>query len=147
MAVSGAVAAVLGGAALTRWPLRRVTVEGRSMEPTLLPGDRVLTVPVIRPVVGDIVAVADPRQPERLIVKRVAAVSDLAVDVRGDAGSSTDSRVFGPVPRSSIRGRLVYRYSPSERSGRLGRGPAPLSRRARSRFSGSRLGARPTPRR
>jgi hypothetical protein len=43
--------------------------------------------------------------------------------VAGDAREhSTDSRAFGPVPRSSIVGRAVYRYAPV---GRSGRGPWP----------------------
>jgi signal peptidase I len=53
-------------------------------------------------------------------VKRVADLDGDAVVVHGDnADASTDSRTFGPVPRSSILGRAVYRYAPAGRAGRL----------------------------
>ncbi len=107
---------------------RRVEVAGGSMEPTFRAGDRlvVLARPVggpAWPAVGDVVAVADPRDPSRVLVKRVAAVDRAAgaLDVRGDdPGASTDSRHFGPVPLASVVGRAVYRYAPPGRTG-----PAP----------------------
>ena len=70
-------------------------------------------------------AVVDPRYPERILVKRIAAVdrTTTTVDVRGDdPGASTDSRDFGPVPLASVIGRAVYRYAPV---GRTGPGPWP----------------------
>jgi len=109
-------------------PLRRLRVTGESMVPTLLPGDRVLVagglgplrVP-IRP--GDLVAVTDPRQPDRVVVKRVAAVASGRVEVRGDnEAASTDSRHFGPVDAATVVGRVIYRYHPEDRRGRLGPG-------------------------
>jgi type IV secretory pathway protease TraF len=33
---------------------------------------------------------------------------------------STDSRMFGAVARSAIVGRVVYRYAPAARAGRVG---------------------------
>jgi signal peptidase I len=117
---------------------RRVSVEGPSMEPSLRGGDRLLVLRRPRPTAGDIVALEDPgtgtgtgtvaplerprqtRRPPRLIVKRVVSVAGDTVVVWGDnLASSTDSRVFGPVDRSAIVGRAVYRYFPPERSGRL----------------------------
>ncbi len=108
--------------------LRRVEVAGESMAPTFVPGDRLIVFapPFGRPPlppVDSVVAMVDPRDPSRTLVKRVAAV-DRAMgrfDVRGDnPGASTDSRAFGPVPRSSLVGRVVYRYAPA---GRTGPGP------------------------
>jgi nickel-type superoxide dismutase maturation protease len=107
--------------------VRRVQVAGGSMAPTLLEGDRLLVVDPpwgVRPAPGDVVAVADPRDPGRLLVKRIAVVdrSRGTVEVRGDApDASTDSRTFGPVPLASVAGRAVYRYGPVGRSGPLGR--------------------------
>ena len=102
---------------------RRLVVEGDSMRPTLLAGDRVVAVGWGRVRVGDLVAVRDPRQPERVLVKRVVAVRASELDVRGDdPDHSTDSRHFGPVPRKLVLGRVVYRYAPPERAGRLRRG-------------------------
>jgi nickel-type superoxide dismutase maturation protease len=107
-----------------RWVARRVTVAGASMEPALSPGDRLLFFPPLsrlRP--GDIVAVPDPRQPARLLVKRVTSLDGRFVSVEGDnPDESTDSRVFGPVERRAILGRAVYRYAPAGRVGPVGSG-------------------------
>jgi len=120
------VIAVIGGLGRS---VRRVEVVGRSMAPTFLPGDRLVV--LTRPFaprswpVGTVVAVVDPRDPSRTLVKRVAAVDRTTgrLDVRGDdPGASTDSRAFGPVPSSSVVGRVVYRYAPA---GRTGPGPWP----------------------
>jgi nickel-type superoxide dismutase maturation protease len=96
--------------------LRLVVVEGTSMAPGLLPGDRLLVL-ALRARPGDVVALRDPRD-GRVIVKRVAAVEGDAVTVLGDdADRSTDSRTFGPVARSALLGRAVYRYAPADRVG------------------------------
>ena len=116
-----ALAAVAGVVALG-WRGRRVVVHGASMSPTLEPGDRLLLAPAWRPRTGQLVAVRDPRDPSRLLVKRVAAVDrrNQRVTVVGDnPGASTDSRVFGPVARRAVVGRVVYRYAPPGRAGRV----------------------------
>ena len=91
------------------------------MRPALEPGDRLLLVRrrTYRP--GTVVAVRDPRD-GRLLVKRVAAVTaDGRLVVAGDdPAASTDSRTFGPVPHSSVRGQAVHRYAPPGRAGRTG---------------------------
>lgn len=100
--------------------VRRVVVEGSSMEPGLVCGDRLLVVRTRSPRVGDIVALADPRRPSRLLIKRVVGRRADEFVVEGDnPQASTDSRLFGPVPWAAIRGRAVYRYAPVGRSGRL----------------------------
>jgi len=99
---------------------RRVAVEGPSMEPTLRSGDRLLLLRRSSPRLGDIVAVADPRSGRRLLLKRVVSVAGDELAVEGDNPSrSTDSRVFGPVHRRDVRGRVVYRYFPPGRAGLL----------------------------
>ena len=70
--------------------VHRVEVDGESMAPTLLDGDRlvVLPRPCGAPVPtggGDVVAVPDPRDPVRMLVKRVASV-DRVVGHRGGPG-------------------------------------------------------------
>jgi nickel-type superoxide dismutase maturation protease len=114
----------------------RVTVVGDSMSPELVPGDRLL-VRRLRPHIcpartrtrrrsvavkpGDIVVAKDPRDPSRVLVKRVARLQGREVWLAGDnPGKSTDSRDFGPVLLSDVAGRAVYRYSPPARAGRLG---------------------------
>ena len=96
------------------------------MLPTLLPGDRVLVwrgVGPLRPPirVGDLVAVADPRDAERIMVKRVVDRAGTGFVVEGDNGAaSTDSRHFGPVAPAAVQGRVVYCYHPEARRGRPG---------------------------
>ena len=92
--------------------LTLVRVAGGSMRPALEAGDRLLVVRRRRYRPGDIVAVRDPRQPTRVVVKRVAVDG-------GDPDASTDSRTFGPVPRAAVLGRAVYRYAPADRAGRV----------------------------
>jgi nickel-type superoxide dismutase maturation protease len=92
------------------------------MYPTLMPGDRLLVVCTRRVRRGDLVAVSDPRERGRTIVKRVDLVEGDAVTVLGDnIGASTDSRAFGPVDRRDLRGRVIYRYWPEARRGRIAR--------------------------
>ncbi len=107
-------------------PLGRLQVAGESMAPTLLPGDRVLVWRGFGPLrpplrVGDLVAVVDPRDRERAMVKRVTRVAGTEVSVQGDnEAASTDSRHFGPVPRSALRGRALRIEWPPTRRGPLG---------------------------
>jgi len=96
------------------------------MAPALLAGDRLLvesrSYAQRAPRPGEVVLAADPREPERELIKRVASV-DLAtqtVQLLGDAPTeSTDSLVFGPVPLASIRWRAAFRYWPPHRAGPL----------------------------
>jgi nickel-type superoxide dismutase maturation protease len=109
-------------AALAAVGPRHVEVVGTSMTPTLDAGDRLLVVRTRRPRAGDVAVVPDPRDPSRLVVKRVVDTSPVGVILRGDnPDASTDSRTFGPAPRSTVRGRAVYRYYPAARRGRIGR--------------------------
>ncbi|MBA3267203.1 MAG: nickel-type superoxide dismutase maturation protease [Acidimicrobiia bacterium] len=112
---------VAGGWAGSR--ITRMEVVGDSMRPTLEPGDRLVLSRSRRIRPGDLVAVVDPRQARRIVVKRVAEVSPAGLTVLGDNPSaSTDSRVFGPVSPAAVRGRVVYRYHPPPRRGRLSNG-------------------------
>jgi len=88
------------------------------MEPTLAPGDHLLVVRARRVHPGDVVAAHDPRDRRRVLVKRVGAVLDAGIVLRGDnPGASTDSRHFGPVPASAVLGRVLRCYSPRWRAG------------------------------
>jgi nickel-type superoxide dismutase maturation protease len=110
LAVLGAVAA--GMAALRR--IDAVEVEGASMAPSLLPGDRLLveswTYARRAPRAGEVVVAGDPRDGRRELVKRVAGLHDGLIDLRGDLPSaSTDSRQFGHVPAAAVRWRAALR--------------------------------------
>ena len=108
-------------------------VEDESMLPSFVPGDRLLIDPRVgRPLrPGDVVAVRDPEQEGRLLLKRVRRLEvvpssggalpgpDL-VFVEGDnADRSRDSRQFGPIARDRIVGVAWYRYAPAGRRGRI----------------------------
>lgn len=104
----------------------RHDVVGGSMRPTLEPGDWLLTDPVAYvkapPVTGDLVLVPDPREPSRLLVKRVAEVYEGGEELWlvGDApDASADSDTFGPVRTATVEGRPWFRYRPLRRIGRL----------------------------
>ncbi len=90
------------------------------MMPVLAHGDRLVVVRALRPRVGDLVALHDPVEPTRLLVKRVVALVPGGVEVRGDnQAASRDSRTFGPVAPARLIGRAVYRYFPPARAGFL----------------------------
>jgi nickel-type superoxide dismutase maturation protease len=107
--------------------LTLVAVEGQSMRPGLEDGDRLLVVRRRRYRTGDVVAARDPREPARVLVKRVVEVDGDRLVLHGDApDASTDSRTFGPVDVGAVLGRAVYRYAPAGRAGRISR-PRPPS--------------------
>jgi nickel-type superoxide dismutase maturation protease len=109
-AVGLAIAAYLVVLAANR---SQVIVQGPSMEPTLWPGDRLLTVPAIGRALraGDVVVVADPADSQHRLVKRIRGVGGGTVDVRGDAPDrSTDSRAWGRLPVHAVRRVAVARW-------------------------------------
>ena len=75
------------------------------MAPTYAPGERLTAIRRMRRVrVGDVVVSPDPRDPERLLLKRCVARRGRSLELRGDnASASTDSRDFGPVPEGDVR--------------------------------------------
>jgi nickel-type superoxide dismutase maturation protease len=106
-----------------RWPLWRVAVVERSMQPALRPGDWLLVrrsarpgrPPRIRP--GQVVIARHPGDPGMLLVKRAARRERagwwLASDNPG--AGAVDSRSFGPVPDALIVGHVLARYWPPRR--------------------------------
>lgn len=96
----------------------RIVVEGDSMRPTLLPGDRCLVRWGAKVDVGDVVVAERPDRPGLLVVKRVTARDAGGWWLEGDnPAASHDSWVFGSVPTVAVRGRVVLRYRP--RPGRV----------------------------
>jgi nickel-type superoxide dismutase maturation protease len=86
------------------------------MLPMLKPGEEVLVDPNAYrgslPHIGDIIVARHPQRPELSMIKRVEAViQDELVVLKGDnPAESTDSRVFGPVTREYVRGRVTSRF-------------------------------------
>jgi phage repressor protein C with HTH and peptisase S24 domain len=97
---------------LGRWPIRRVTVRGPSMAPTLKDGDVVLVRRSSQARVGDVVLVRWPGRPGQLSIKRVARPGYFVV---GDNPfASTDSKELG---MAEVLGVVVWPVRAS-RSGR-----------------------------
>jgi len=104
---------------LARRYLDVVEVRGRSMAPTLHAGDRLLAVR-LRARAGDVVLATDPRDPRRELIKRATSVDRHRVRLRGDnAAASTDARTFGAVPADAVSWRVILRYWPLDRVGRV----------------------------
>jgi signal peptidase I len=115
-------------AAIAVLALRRrfdvVEVRGRSMAPALQPGDRLLVARVGPPRVGDVVLAADPRDTRRELVKRVSGLDAGGVMLTGDNRTeSTDARSFGALPPAAVTWRVIGRYWPASRIGRISPGP------------------------
>ena len=93
----------------------RVRVSGDSLAPLLRDGDEVFVDPHAyrraAPEAGDVVLSAHPYRSDIQILKRVRdrPTADTVLLIGEDGSESTDSRSFGPVPRRSIRGRVVSR--------------------------------------
>ena len=127
--------------AITGFVARPWTVVGPSMQPTLNPGDRVLvdlwSYRRRSPRPGEVVLLSGPASHPGWLVKRVAATP---AGGRGDPflwprrreplhhwlwvvgdnpPESTDSRDFGTIPPGAVRGRVVFRYWPVGRAGRV----------------------------
>lgn len=94
------------------------------MEPTLRAGDWLLVDPDAysrrRPRIGDIVVAADPRQPDRWLVKRVAdALPDGSLRLAGDHPAHADEPALAGVAAAQLVGRPWLRCWPPRRVGRV----------------------------
>jgi nickel-type superoxide dismutase maturation protease len=106
-----------------RWPLWRVAVAERSMEPALRPGDWLLVrrglragrPPRVRP--GQMVIARHPARPELLLVKRAGwrGADGWWLESDNPGAGAVDSRAFGAVPPGLIEGRVMVRYWPLRR--------------------------------
>ncbi len=113
-------AATLAAGALLARRYTRYCIRGASMEPAFHDGDFVVVDRAAyrraAPRAGQVVIATDPREPARTVVKRAAEVTGADVTLLGDnAAHSTDSRMYGPVPREAVIGRVVFRYWPLRR--------------------------------
>jgi phage repressor protein C with HTH and peptisase S24 domain len=100
------------------WPLWRITVAERSMEPALAPGDWLLAwrglpgagPPRVRP--GQVVIARQPGREDFLLVKRAVRREGGGWWLESDNRDvrAIDSRAFGQVPDAAIAGRMLLRY-------------------------------------
>ena len=94
------------------WPLLRVKVAERSMEPALRPGDWLLARRTGRIRPGQIVLAWHPAEPGLLLVKRAVRRAEGGWWLESDnpGAGAVDSRRFGAVPGALIEGRVLGRY-------------------------------------
>lgn len=93
-------------------PIYSYQISGQSMCPTFKPGDTVLVNRLSYltklPIIGDIVAIKDPRD-DKTLIKRIAKIENDKFFVAGDnKNESTDSRNFGLISKRNIIGKVVY---------------------------------------
>jgi nickel-type superoxide dismutase maturation protease len=96
-----------------RWPLFRVAVAERSMQPALHPGDWLLVLRTRHARPGQVVIARNPETPDMLLVKRLARrLTDGTYWLTSDnpEAGAVDSRRFGPVSTALIQGRVLFRY-------------------------------------
>ncbi|NJD58318.1 MAG: S26 family signal peptidase [Anaerolineales bacterium] len=91
--------------------LKFLKIVGESLSPGFEHGDFVLVskIPFLfsPPAVGDVIAFHQPGY--GTLIKRIQAVDTTGmVEVIGTQPDSTDSRVFGPVRRKNIIGKVVW---------------------------------------
>jgi nickel-type superoxide dismutase maturation protease len=101
-----------------RWPLLRVAVAERSMEPALRPGDWLLVRRTRRIRAGRVVVAWHPARPTLLLVKRAVRREPGGWWLQSDNldGLGSDSRAFGPVPPALVEGVVLLRYRRSRRA-------------------------------
>lgn len=85
-----------------------VRVKGESLWPALVPGRRYLASGLIRPRAGSYAVFRDPRDSDRVLVKRVKACEDGAYIMTSAVSWGASSADFGPVSRDHIIGTLLY---------------------------------------
>lgn len=84
-----------------------VRVEGESGWPYLAPGKRYLASSLFVPRVGDWVTFQNPREQERVFVKRVKAVCGREYFMEGAVSWASSSRDFGLVERRFVLGKVL----------------------------------------
>jgi signal peptidase I len=116
---------MFGTETFSRLRPRHIVIQGSSMSPAFTAGEHCLSLPYSlwrKPKRGDCVVALDPRT-RRRIVKRIsflpgerfqlangqaAICGDREYGLFGDnASESTDSRAYGPIPRTDILGYIV----------------------------------------
>ena len=102
-----------------QWPLLRIAVAERSMEPVLWPGDWLLVRRTRRVRPGQIVLARHPGRPTLLLVKRAGwrEAGGWWLESANPAAGAVDSARFGAVPDELIEGRVLLRYWPLRRRG------------------------------
>ena len=103
---------------MSRLPYRAIAVSGASMSPTYNDGDWLFfrsmvprTAKQLQNLVGKVVVIERENYPGMLLIKRVVRIDGSAIWVEGDnKEASTDSRSWGALTPTEIRGVVLLRY-------------------------------------
>ncbi len=110
---------------MRRWGLAIVT--GRSMEPTLHDGDRLVVRWGVAASVGDVVVVRLPDVRHLLVKRLVHRDPDGWWVERDNPDEGVDSWSFGAIPAADVLGVVRWRVRPLRRLGRIPPPPVPLA--------------------
>lgn len=85
------------------------------MLPTFRPGEHLLINRFIykieKPKEGDVIVLKDPRDAQRLLLKRIAEIQNNILNVISDnTEEGSDSRIFGATDKKNIVGKVFFRY-------------------------------------
>ncbi len=88
--------------------LRLIKVTGSSLYPEYREGDYVMvvTIPFFRLKMGDIVVFRHPGY--GMMIKRIARIDPSGIHVLGNHPESVDSRLFGPIQRGDVLGKVIW---------------------------------------
>lgn len=115
----GAAFLIVGFVYLGRRRYARIAVSGHSMEPALRDGDWLLIDRGARAGVGDVVVARDPREPARVIIKRVTQETpDSRLVLASDHLGHADETI-GSISSGDVLGRAVLRYWPPPNIGSI----------------------------
>lgn len=92
--------------------IKKYIIKGKSMSPTLNPGDIVLasSLPYLfrGPNINEVIVCWEPRS-RKILVKRIIKLDKDAYFITGDnPEESTDSNSFGPIMRRDIIGKVIF---------------------------------------
>lgn len=96
---------------------KRLRVVGRSMLPSLKPGEEILIDSSVyrksSPQVDDIVVIFHPHKPKIIIIKRIISIlKDGSYFLQGDnSAESQDSRDWGTINRTQILAKVTHRFT------------------------------------
>lgn len=82
-------------------------VEGESLWPYLVSGRRYPASGLLRPHVGDYAVFRNPRDPERVFVKRVAAICEGGCRMESAVSWGLSTADFGLVTEECIMGKIL----------------------------------------
>lgn len=88
-----------------------VKVRGKSMAPTLAPGDYLIVTKARAIRSGFVILVNHPKF--GVIVKRVTSVSNRLIELEGDGPESTTSDALGEVALANVIGRVRLAITPT----------------------------------